>query len=99
MGTTEGVSYLVAFTAGLLSFISPCVLPLIPAYISFMTGLSLSELTEGDKRSVLRKDTVLNSLSFILGFSMVFIALGASASLLGQFLLEYQWILSKVGGS
>jgi cytochrome c-type biogenesis protein len=98
MGATEGVTYLVAFSAGLLSFISPCVLPLIPAYISFTTGLSLAELTEGDKKGTLRKATIFNSLFFILGFSIVFVALGVSATLLGQFLLEYQSILTKVGG-
>jgi len=98
MGATEGVTYLVAFSAGLLSFASPCVLPLIPAYISFITGLSLAELTEGDRMNTLRKGTILNSILFILGFSIVFVALGLSASLLGQFLLDYQWIFTKVGG-
>ncbi|MDH7499393.1 MAG: cytochrome c biogenesis protein CcdA [candidate division NC10 bacterium] len=98
MGATQGVSYLVAFSAGLLSFASPCVLPLIPAYITFITGLSLADLTKGDRRSTLRKATIFNSLFFILGFSTVFVALGASASLLGKFLLDYQYILSKVGG-
>ena len=98
MGATEGVTYLVAFSAGLLSFVSPCVLPLIPAYISFITGLSLAELTEEDKKNTLRKGTMFNSLLFILGFSIVFVALGVSASLLGQFLLDYQWVFTKVGG-
>lgn len=98
MGSTQGVSYLVAFSAGLLSFVSPCVLPLIPAYVSFITGLSLSELTEENRSSTLRKDTIFNSIFFILGFSTVFVALGASASLLGKFLLDYQWVLTKAGG-
>jgi len=98
MGASEGVNYLAAFSAGLLTFVSPCVFPLIPAYICFITGLSLAELTDGEKKSVLRKVTVVNSISFILGFSVIFVALGASVTLLGQFLLEYQWILSKVGG-
>ncbi len=98
MEAGESVSYLVAFSAGVLSFVSPCVLPLIPAYISFITGLSLTELTKGGKSSTLRKDTMLNSLSFIAGFSAIFVVLGISASLLGQFLLDYQWVLSKVGG-
>jgi cytochrome c-type biogenesis protein len=92
------VTYLVAFSAGLFTFVSPCVFPLIPAYICFITGLSLAELTDGEKRSVLRKVTVANSLSFILGFSIIFVALGASVTLLGQFLLEYQTLLTKVGG-
>jgi cytochrome c-type biogenesis protein len=98
MGATESVSYLVAFSAGLLSFFSPCVLPLIPAYICFITGLSLSEITQEEKNSRLRAVTLVNSLTFILGFSIVFVALGASVSLLGQFFLEHQKIISRVGG-
>jgi len=99
MGSAGDVSYLVAFSAGLLSFVSPCVLPLIPAYICFITGLSLAELTEGEKKSILRRVTLVNSVCFILGFSIVFVALGASVSLLGQFLLEYQWLFTTVGGA
>lgn len=99
METAQSVSYLVALMAGLLSFVSPCVLPLIPAYLSFITGLSLSELTTGDQIRMVRRATTLNSICFITGFSAVFIALGISASLLGQFLLDYQEILTKVGGA
>jgi cytochrome c-type biogenesis protein len=98
MGASQSVNYLVAFSAGLLTFVSPCVFPLIPAYVCFVTGLSLAELTGGEKKSVLRKVTVVNSVIFILGFSIVFVALGASVTLLGQFFLEYQWIFTKVGG-
>jgi len=99
METKESVSCLVALVAGFLSFVSPCVLPLIPAYLSFVTGLSLSELTASDRMGVVRRATMLNSICFISGFSTVFIALGISASLLGQFLLDHQWILTKVGGA
>ncbi len=83
-----------AFTAGVVSFLSPCVLPLIPAYLSFLTGLTASELGAGRPwRTVL-----VPSLLFVAGFSTVFIALGASASVLGSVLMEYRLILERVAG-
>ncbi|MBW2515029.1 MAG: cytochrome c biogenesis protein CcdA, partial [Deltaproteobacteria bacterium] len=72
----ETVSYSAAFVAGLLSFFSPCVLPLIPAYFTFITGLSLDELTHA-RRVGLRARIVLSTLSYVLGFSTVFILMGA----------------------
>jgi len=85
----------IAFVAGILSFLSPCVLPLIPGYLSFMTGLSSAELA-GRRANVPR---VLGpALMFVLGFSAVFVALGASASILGQFLSSYREIVEKVAG-
>jgi cytochrome c-type biogenesis protein len=92
------VSFAAALIAGLLSFVSPCVLPLVPAYISFMTGVSVDRLrTEVD--SELGMTASMHSLFFVLGFSTVFIALGASASLIGQVLLANMELLSKVGGA
>jgi len=91
------VSFVTAFTAGLLTFLSPCILPLIPAYISYITGISFDDLKDGDKASV-RKKAVLHSLLFVCGFSLVFITLGASATFLGQKLIQHQMIISKVGG-
>ncbi|MBF0455728.1 MAG: sulfite exporter TauE/SafE family protein [Magnetococcales bacterium] len=91
------VSFAAALLAGLLSFISPCVLPLVPAYISFMTGVSVDRLRT-EKGAELGMAASLHSLFFVLGFSTVFIALGASASLIGQLLLSKMEILSKVGG-
>ncbi len=88
------VSFALAFTAGLLSFFSPCVLPLVPAYISFVTGLSIEELTHS--KFTLRP--LFNTIGFIAGFSTIFITLGASSSLIGQFLLEYQSVLRVAGG-
>ncbi len=92
------ISLLAAFSAGLLSFVSPCVLPLVPSYISYITGLSVEQLTDVSERAKFKKAIVLNSLLFIAGFSAVFIAFGASASLLGQVLVTYQDAIRRIGG-
>lgn len=84
----QDISYSVALVAGLLSFLSPCVLPLIPAYFTFITGLSLDELTR-EPNSAIRRKVVLSTVVFILGFSLVFIALGALASFLGGVLYQF----------
>ena len=91
-------SLMAAFVAGLLSFISPCVLPLVPSYLIYITGLSLDQLFDAVERRRLRKTIVVNSLMFITGFSLVFIAFGASASLIGQFLTDHQQLIRKAGG-
>ena len=91
------MSFSIAFAAGFLTFSSPCILPLIPAYISYITGISFDELKEG-KRGDVRRKTLAHSLLFVLGFSAVFIALGASASYLGKFLIAYKAAISKIGG-
>jgi len=97
--TTE-VSMPLAFLGGILSFVSPCVLPLVPSYISFVTGISFEELTgEGEENGKLKKVILLNSLMFILGFSTVFVViLGSSAQLLGNLFMEYQDLVRKIGG-
>lgn len=94
----QTVSYTIAFTAGFLSFVSPCVLPLVPSYVSYITGLSLEQLTDPEGQKQVRWVTIKNSLLFILGFSLIFIAFGASATVIGQGLLVYQGILRKIGG-
>jgi cytochrome c-type biogenesis protein len=91
-------SLMAAFLAGLLSFVSPCVLPLVPSYLMYITGLSLDQLSDSAERRRLRKTIVANALLFIAGFSLVFIGFGASASLIGQFLTDHQQLLRKVGG-
>lgn len=91
-------SLMAAFLAGLFSFVSPCVLPLVPSYITYMTGLSLDQLTDAGERHRARKTIILNALLFIAGFSGVFIAFGASASLLGGFLAAYQDLVRQMGG-
>src|SRR5438105_11643186 len=92
------ISLFIAFAAGLLSFVSPCVLPLVPSYVTYITGLTLEELTSETERARVRGTIILNSLLFIAGFSAVFIAFGASASLAGQLLLTYQDFIRKLGG-
>ncbi len=92
------ISFFAAFSAGLLSFVSPCVLPLVPSYISYITGLSVEQLTDAAERSRFRKAIIINSLLFIAGFSVVFVAFGASASLIGQMLIAYQEHLRRFGG-
>ncbi len=96
------VSLYMAFTAGLISFLSPCVLPLVPGYISFISGVSFSELKEKSGRpsflSSEKRIILINSIFFVAGFSMVFILLGASATWLGAFLSSKISLLSKIGG-
>ncbi|MGE5817524.1 MAG: cytochrome c biogenesis CcdA family protein [Deltaproteobacteria bacterium] len=87
----------VAFAAGILSFLSPCVLPLIPSYLSFVSGVSLDEMHSSQARA--RWRLVLNSVAFITGFSLVFVSLGASASLLGSFFLNYRSSIRLLGGA
>ncbi|MBI2072493.1 MAG: sulfite exporter TauE/SafE family protein [Gemmatimonadetes bacterium] len=89
----ESVGLAVAFLAGVLSFLSPCVLPLVPSYVSFITGLSLDEVGE-------RRWTALtHALLFILGFTLIFVALGATATGLGRLLNYNQVWLERVGGA
>ncbi len=93
---SESLGVLVAFSAGLFSFLSPCVLPLFPSYLSFITGMSVDRLAH-EVDAGARTRVLLHSLAFILGFSVVFVSLGASFSAAGQFLLDYRdWI--RIGG-
>lgn len=94
----NGLSVLVAFSGGLFSFLSPCVLPLVPSYLSFITGMSLEELQDTAGRGVGRGRVLGHSLAFILGFSMVFMSLGASLSALGQLLIDYRDLIRQAGG-
>ena len=94
---TENIPYHLALLAGLASFFSPCVLPLIPAYFTFITGLSLEELTES-KTSALRIKILISTILYVSGFSFVFILLGASASYFGSFVFEYRNVITKIGG-
>ena len=91
------VSLIAAFLAGVVSFVSPCVLPLVPSYVTFITGISFDELTS-ERSSRVRRLTIVHSLAFIVGFSIVFIALGATATVAGQFLRQHQDTLRRVGG-
>jgi cytochrome c-type biogenesis protein len=91
------VTYPWALLAGLLSFLSPCVLPLVPPYMTYLAGTSMEELAEGETRRAQRR-AVIAALLFVLGFSTVFVALGAGASLVGQMLRQYSQYLAIVAG-
>ncbi len=90
---SAGVGLAIAFSAGLLSFLSPCVLPLIPSYVTFITGLSFEDVTKS------RRTALVHSLLFILGFTLIFLALGAVATGFGRMLLANRFWLSRIGGT
>src|SRR6202162_3023331 len=91
-----GVSALAAFVAGLVSFLSPCVLPLVPGYISMLSGIGVEQLKEGQTP---RGGLLTSALAFVLGFSIVFISFGASASAVGTFLVRNRSLLAPLAGS
>jgi cytochrome c-type biogenesis protein len=91
------LSGIVAFSSGLLSFFSPCVLPLIPSYLIFISGITFDNYNELETKKY-RKIVLIHSLAFAAGFSFVFIALGLSSSLIGSILFEYQSYIIKIGG-
>ena len=95
----SSVSVWTSFVAGVASFLSPCVLPLVPGYISFISGLSLEDLSKGSDRRAVAIQAGLGSAFFVLGFALVFTALGATASVTGRFLLKHMYVLSKVAGA
>ena len=92
------VNIFVAFAAGVFSFLSPCVLPLIPSYLSFISGVSVDEMRGAQGAARVRTRVVLNSVAFISGFSLVFVSLGASASFLGGLFLGYRDFIRLAGG-
>lgn len=93
------VSFAAAFGAGLLSFLSPCVLPLVPPYICFIGGLTLDQLAEEQTAgSVAGRRVLVSALAFVLGFTTVFVALGATASVLGQAVSAHYDLLGKIAG-
>jgi cytochrome c-type biogenesis protein len=87
-----------AFLAGLISFLSPCVLPLVPPYLCYLAGVSLDQLTGQASETVAKRTVFLSALAFVLGFTTVFVLIGASASAIGQVLRQYQEILAVIGG-
>jgi cytochrome c-type biogenesis protein len=91
-----GVSIFAAFVAGLISFLSPCVLPLVPGYISMLSGIGVEQLKEGNAP---RAEILGSALAFVTGFSIVFVAFGASASAVGTFLRENRTILTPIAGA
>ena len=95
----QDVTLLAAFAAGFLSFVSPCVLPLIPGYISFVSGVSVEEMRADTAPATSRLQLFLTSLAFVIGFSLVFVALGASATAIGKFLFARLPLFSKIAGA
>jgi len=95
---TESISLFAAFLAGLISFVSPCVLPIVPGYLSFISGANLNQLRQGEAPRGLATQVGITSLAFVLGFSTVFVSLGAAATLVGYFLQQYKRELGIVGG-
>jgi cytochrome c-type biogenesis protein len=90
------ISILAAFVAGLISFLSPCVLPLVPGYVSMLSGIGVEQLRRGERS---RGSLLLSSFAFVMGFSVVFVAFGASASAVGQFLLQNKNLLAPFAGA
>lgn len=95
---SSNITFVGAFIAGFLSFLSPCVLPLIPSYITYITGLSFSDLQAEHPPHKVRQQTIIHSLLFIAGFTCVFMLMGFSASFLGDFLQEHKTAIRRVGG-
>jgi cytochrome c-type biogenesis protein len=97
----EKISFLVAFMAGSATFFSPCILPLIPAYLSYLSGISFREISgeaATERQRHIKTVTAVHSLSFIAGFSVVFVLLGAGTTYLGKLLFAHQAILKKISG-
>jgi cytochrome c-type biogenesis protein len=92
------ISLIIVFVAGLLSFLSPCVLPLIPGYIAFIAGLPLDEISDSSWKSMQTAAAMINSTLFVLGFSVVFVVLGASATWLGGLLAQRLQLLTTIAG-
>lgn len=91
----EQVSLFLAFGAGLLSFISPCSLPLYPAFLSYITGVSVNDIKKG--KGILNRQAFIHTILFLIGFSIIFLALGLSTSFIGSFFLDYQDLLRQLG--
>lgn len=94
----ENVTYFVAFVAGLLTFLSPCILPLIPSFIVYITGVSFKDLKSNDLKKGVRAKTLSHTMLFIAGFTVVFILLGLTATVIGRTLFNYQHIIRIAGG-
>ena len=98
MQSAENLSIVVALGGGILSILSPCVLPLVPAYLSYITGISFDDLNSPLLKRRHRPKVLLSAFCFILGLSSVFVVLGASFSFLGRFVASQQWIIQKIAG-
>lgn len=95
----ESVSLFTAFVAGVVSFVSPCVLPIVPGYLSFISGINVSKFKNQDTPKDQARRVAITSLFFVLGFSTVFVLLGAAATMVGYYLQQYKRVLGMVGGA
>src|SRR6187402_3147873 len=98
MDGSIGFSIVTAFVAGILSFLSPCVLPLVPGYISIISGFSLDQLKGSAASASLKRAVILSSVMFVIGFSITFVVVGATATAVGQFVLTRMPQLRMVAG-
>jgi cytochrome c-type biogenesis protein len=94
----SNVTIAAALTAGTLSFLSPCVLPLVPPYLVYLAGTSLERLADAEPAAAVKRDTIVASILFVAGFSTVFVALGAGASVIGAVLRAYSDVLATIAG-
>jgi len=94
----SNVTIVAALTAGTLSFLSPCVLPLVPPYLVYLAGTSLERLADAEPAAAVKRDTIMASILFVAGFSTVFVAFGAGASVIGAVLRAYSDVLATVAG-
>ena len=94
----ESVSLFTAFVAGVVSFVSPCVLPIVPGYLSFISGINVAKFKNQDTPKDQARRVAITSLFFVLGFSTVFVLLGAAATMVGYYLQQYKRLLGMVGG-
>ena len=94
----DNVTYLAAFGAGIASFASPCVLPLVPAYLSYISGASLEDVVSKQREAALARVVAVRSVAFVLGFSAVFVALGASVGAVGYVVRDHLPTIEKVAG-
>jgi cytochrome c-type biogenesis protein len=94
---SSNLNLITAVVAGLLSFASPCCLPLVPAYLSYITGVSIEQLT-GAQVTIQRKQILISALAFVVGLAIIFTMLGATASAIGSFLLDYQEWVARIAG-
>ena len=92
-----GLNGIIAFSSGILSFFAPCVLPLVPSYLIFISGVSIDHLDE-PKTAKFKSVMLTHSIAFVFGFSLVFVVLGISSSMIGEFLSAYQTYISRIGG-
>lgn len=94
----ENLSYITAFVAGFLTFLSPCILPIIPSFLAYISGVSFADLKDAANRTDVRTKVITHTLLFILGFSLVFVILGLTATALGKLFFKYQKVINIIGG-